>query len=235
MLLWSEVPVNRIVTAFLALPGVIDAAVDEVRQNVLANRNHASVIVWSVGNELDETFPSPVKRYADAAARVAHSLDRSRPVGMAIEAHRPTACTAVPGSLDVIGANEYFGWYSGTDADLSPYLDELHACHPGKAILVTEFGAEANRDGAPDEKGTYQFQRAFINAHVATMATKPWLSGFSYWVLREFVCAPGWNGGNPLPQPPMHQKAVINYQGQPKPAYADLQQAYRSTVQVPGP
>ncbi|WP_028060669.1 glycoside hydrolase family 2 protein [Candidatus Solirubrobacter pratensis] len=235
LLLWSEVPVYRLVTGFMEVPGVVGAAVDEVRQNVLANRNHASVIVWSLGNELDETFPGAINRYVTAATRVAHALDGSRPVGMAIEAHRQTACSPRLNALDVIGANEYFGWYGGSSGDLSPYLDELHACHPGKAIIVTEFGAEANRDGPVEQKGTYQFQQAFIATHLAVMAGKPWLSGVDYWTLREFVCAPGWTGGNPLPQPPMHQKGVLSYQGQPKPAYATLQAAYRSVVQIPGP
>jgi beta-glucuronidase len=235
VLLWSEVPVYRLVTQFLGLPAVTDAAVEEVRQNVIENRNHASVIVWSVGNELQPGFPGAVRRYIARAAAAAHALDPSRPVGMAIEAHREDACRAGLAPLDVIGANEYFGWYGGTNDDLSPYLDELRRCHPHQALLVTEFGAEANRDGPVDEKGTYEFQRAFITAHLATINSKPWLSGASYWALREFVCAPNWAGGNPLPSPPMHKKGVLTYQGQPKPAYADLQQAYRSTVQVPGP
>jgi beta-glucuronidase len=235
VLLWSEVPVYRLATDYLARPATMKAAVDEVRQNVISNRNHASIFVWSIGNELNEKFPSAVRRYIRRAAAAAREQDTSRPVGMAIEAHRETACQPGLSPLDVIGANEYFGWYSGTNEDLSPYLDDLHRCNAGKAIMVTEFGAEANRDGPAEEHGTYQFQRTFIQNHLATMASKSWLSGASYWALREFLCAPGWSGGNPRPQPPMHQKGVLTYQGQPKPAYADLQAAYKSVVQVPPP
>jgi hypothetical protein len=39
---------------------------------------------------------------------------------------------------------------------------------------------------------------------------------------------PDWDGGNPVPQPPMHQKAVLGYDGAAKPAYDDLQAAYRA-------
>ena len=115
------------------------------------------------------------------------------------------------------------------------YLDRLHQCYPDKAVLVTEFGAEANRAGPVEEKGTYAFQQAWIARHLAIFASKPWLSGASYWALREFVCSPNWAGGNPRPSPPMHQKGLLTYAGQPKPAYADVRQSFRSTLQVVPP
>jgi beta-glucuronidase len=46
---------------------------------------------------------------------------------------------------------------------------------------------------------------------------------------------PDWDGGNPVPQPPMHQKAVLGYDGAAKPASYDLQAAYRATQQYPSP
>ena len=235
LLLWSEVPVYRMATGYLTR-ATRRAAVDEVRQNVLDNQNHPSVIIWSIGNELQDSVPLQVRRYIAAAARVAKGLDPSRPVGMAIEGHPRAACRPGYGPLRVIGLNDYFGWYDMEVAnreDLSPYLDRMRACNPHKALLVTEFGAEANRDGAVTEKGTYQFQEDFLRFHLRVFDSKPWLSGAVYWTLREFVARPGWTGGNPLPQPPMHQKAVLSYNGVAKPAYYDLQAAYRATPQYP--
>ena len=71
LLLWSEVPVYRMATEYLEPAAVRAAAVDTLRQSIVANRNHPSVIVWSVGNELDERMPWPVRRYVAQAARVA--------------------------------------------------------------------------------------------------------------------------------------------------------------------
>ena len=237
LLVWSEVPVYRMNTGYL-YASTRRAAVDEVRRNILENENHASVMVWSIGNELLDTVPHRVRRYIAAAARVAKGLDPSRPVGMAIEGHPLAACRGGYGPLDVLGINDYFGWYTRQTAnrdDLSPYLEKMRACHRSKAMLVTEFGAEANRDGPETVKGTYQFQQEFVRFHLQVFGTKPWLSGAVYWTLREFVVRPGWDGGNPLPQPPMHQKAVITYDGVAKPAYYDLQAAYRATQQYPAP
>ena len=237
LLIWSEVPVYRMNTGYL-YASTRRAAVDEVRRNILDNENHPSVMVWSIGNELKDTVPRLVRKYISAAARVAKGLDPSRPVGIAIEGHPLTACRQGYGPLNVLGLNDYFGWYDGEVAnreDLSPYLEKMRSCHPTKALLVTEFGAEANRNGPVTEKGTYLFQQDFLAYHLGVFNTKPWLSGAVWFPLREFLVRPGWNGGNPLPQPPMHQKALLSYDGTAKPAYYDLQAAFRATQQYPAP
>ena len=133
--------------------------------------------------------------------------------------------------------NDYFGWYPGAngviaDRDLlSEYLDTVRACYPDKAIMISEFGAEANRDGPVEERGTNQFQQDFITYHLGVYATKPWLSGAIYWALQEFRVRPGWDGGNPRARPPLHQKGVVTFDGVPKPAFFDVQRIYRATKQ----
>ena len=66
--------------------------------------------------------------------------------------------------------------------------------------MVTEFGAEANREGPVEEKGTWAFQQDFVNFHLGVFASKPWLSGAIYWALNEFRVKPDWEGGNPRPR-----------------------------------
>ena len=92
---------------------------------------------------------------------------------------------------------------------------------------------EPQREG--DREGTFEFQQEFLRFHLDVIGTKPWLSGAIYWTLREFLVRPGWDGGNPIPQPPMHQKAVLSYDGSPKPAYYDPRAAFRATQQYPAP
>src|SRR3954453_16518308 len=237
LLIWSEVPVYRMNTGYL-FASTRRAAVDLVRTNVLDNENHPSVMIWSIANELKDTLPPRVRTYIRAATRVAKGLDPSRPVGMAIEGHPLAGCQAGYQPLDVLGLNDYFGWYDGEVAnrdELYASLDRMRACLPRKALIVTEFGAEANRFGSPLEKGTYEFQQDFLKFHLGVFATKPWLSGAVYFPLREFLVGPGWDGGNPVPNPPFHQKAVLTYGGSAKPAYFDLVAAYQATQQYPAP
>jgi beta-glucuronidase len=234
---WSEIPVYSIKTKYLKQQLVRQLAARELESNINVNGNHPSVIVWSIGNELSAR-PGPVQgAYIADAARRAKALDPTRPVGLAVAGYPSAGCQPEYGPLDVIGVNDYFGWYPGPNGQiadrsaLSDYLDGVRKCYPNKAIVVSEFGAEANRDGPVEEKGTYQFQSDFVNYHLGVFATKPWLSGAIYFALQEFRVRPDWDGGNPRPQPPIHQKGLIAFDGTKKPAFFDVQRSYRATKQ----
>jgi hypothetical protein len=51
-------------------------------------------------------------------------------------------------------------------------------------------------------------------------------------VLQDFLARPGWTGGDPLPDPPYHQKGILDLQGQPKPAASVITNAYHATVRI---
>jgi len=236
--IWSEVPVYALKTANLAKPGVTELAAKELERNIVANQNHPSVLMWSVANELSAR-PGPTQaNYIKNAVREAKRLDPSRPVGLAVAGYPSVGCQKAYRPLDVIGINSYFGWYAGPGGlvfdrtRLSGYLDRVRACYPRQALMVTEFGAEANRDGPVEEKGTWAFQQDFINFHLGVYTQKSWLSGAVYWALNEFRVRPGWDGGNPRPSPPLHQKGVLRYGDfSHKPAWSDLQRNYAGTKQ----
>jgi beta-glucuronidase len=240
ILLWSEIPVYAVRTQYLKQRLVRELAAKELRDNILVNGNHPSIVVWSIGNELSAR-PGPVQGlYIDRAVKTAHDLDPTRLVGLAVAGYPAAGCQPEYKPLDVIGINDYFGWYPGpngqiADRTLLPdYLDAVHECYPNKGMFISEFGAEANRDGPVEEKGTYGFQNEFIAYHLGVYATKPWLNGALYWALQEFRVRPDWDGGNPHPDSPIHEKGLITFSGQPKPAFALVQQSFRSTPQLRG-
>ena len=176
--------------------------------------------------------------YIAGAAALAHKLDPTRPVGMAISDWPGVPCQPAYGPLDAIGFNDYFGWYDagggGTDDrdSLSPFLDSLRACYPNKALFVTEFGFEGNRDGPVEERGTYEFQNNAAAFHLGVFASKSWLSGAMYFALQDFTAKPGWGGGDPLPDPPWVQKGLVSQTGALKPAFAVVSAIYHATVQI---
>jgi beta-glucuronidase len=238
---WSEVPVYSVKAKYLKQKLVRQLAARELESNIEANGNHPSVIVWSIGNELSAR-PGPVQGdYIARAAKAAKALDPTRPVGYAVAGYPTVGCQPRYGPLDVIGVNDYFGWYPGPGGQiadrslLSEYLDQVRACYPNKAIVVSEFGAEANRVGPVEEKGTYAFQQDFVNFHLGVYAQKPWLSGAIYFALQEFRVRPNWDGNNPRPNPPIHEKGLVTCDGIRKPAFSDVQRIYRGTQQIGAP
>jgi beta-glucuronidase len=240
ILIWSEIPVFQVADQYLQQPAWLAFARAMLEQNIVENQNHPSVMLWSIGNELT-TPPTPqdTDYIADAVA-LAHKLDPTRPVGMAIADWPGIPCQQAYAPLEVIGYNDYFGWYDSgggvtDDRDgLSPFLDSLRACYPDKAIFVTEFGFEASRTGPVEVRGTYQFQSNAAAYHLHVFATKPWLSGAMYSALQDFAVGPGWTGGNPWPDPPFDQKGLIDRYGDPKPAFAIVSRIYHATVQISG-
>jgi beta-glucuronidase len=197
------------------------------------------VIVWSIANELNSKVSADQGAYIRKAAAAAHRLDPTRPVGQAIASYPSIPCQKRFAPLDILGFNEYFNWYPGIDggtaefSNLGDFLRKMRRCYPDEAIAVTEFGAEANRHGPVEERGTYEFQQAFVNAHLGEFDKHPWLSGSTYWALEEFRVRPNWDGGNPRPNPPFHEKGLVTMTGEKKPAYFDVQRLFRAAEQFP--
>jgi beta-glucuronidase len=236
ILIWSEIPMYSIKSEYISR--ATPKALADLRENILNQDNHASVMLWSIANELSPKPATAQARYIADAVSIAQKLDPTRPVGLAVQGYPSVDCQPAYGPLQVIGINDYFGWYIGPDGQiadpalLSDYLDQVRACYPHKAIVVSEFGAEADRNGPVEERGTYQFQQAFVNSQLGIFATKPWLSGAIYWALEDFRVRPDWIGGNPHPNPPIFEKGLVDLNGARKPAYADVAQGYRNTVQL---
>jgi beta-glucuronidase len=240
LLAWSEVPVYSVEDGYLRRASVRDAAVRQLRENVLVNGTHPSIAVWSIANELSSSPAVSQGRYIAEAARAAKALDRTRLVGIAVAGYPSASCEPEYGPLDVIGMNVYFGWYPGPNGQiadrtlLSDYLERVRRCYRTKAIFASEFGVEANREGPADEKGTYAFQQDWVRYVLGVFDSKPWLAGAIYWTIQEFRVRPDWDGGNPYPEAPLHQKGIVTFDGRKKPAYADVQELYRAHAQLRG-
>jgi beta-glucuronidase len=236
VMIWSEVPVYQVPTSTLKKKSVRREAMSDLEEMVAAFQNHPSIFTWSLGNELRPEPSRYESAYFRQGAALVKSLDSTRPVSLALQGYPGPGCQSAYAPIDLIGMNDYFGWYpgpNGTVADrdnLSAYLDGMRACYPDKALMVTEFGAEANRSGPFEERGTFEFQTDWLDFHLGVYATKPWLSG-AITMLQEFWCRPNWSGGNPRPQSPVHQKGIFDLNGNPKPAAQLVGDWFRRTQQ----
>jgi beta-glucuronidase len=235
LMIWSEIPVYQVPRRVLAQASVQRLAARMLADDIVANGNHPSVMTWSIGNELTSRPAAIEQRYFAGQAKLAKKLDPTRPVALALAGYTSIGCQHYK-PIDVLGINSYYGWYQGKDGELadreglSAGLDYLHRCYPKQALVVTEFGAEGNRSGPVDEKGTYEFQADLYDYHLGIYAQKPWLAG-AMGTFMTFKCRPGWQGGNPRPTPPFHDKGVFDWYGNPKPAAEVLSRWYHQTKQ----
>jgi beta-glucuronidase len=197
--------------------------------------NHPSVMVWSVGNENASRPGTGLRKYIRKAARTVEDLDPTRLVGIATSGFPSVEKQAIYTELDVLGVNDYFGWYNGPRGTISNqtllggYLNRLHSDYPNQAIVITEFGAEASRTGPATDKGTYDFQSQFLRYHLGVFEERPFVNAALIWNLRDFRVKPGWIGGNPYPNPPHNQKGLVDDAGNAKPAFFVVQEIYRRT------
>lgn len=217
-------------------------AVNQVDRTVKAARNHPSVITHSVANELTFTpdrKPSTRRFLLDAQER-ARDLDPTLPIAIDIKGRPDYGQQLTYGRFDLIGINQYFGWYPWV-ADftrLEPFLQEMRSFYPDSALVMTEFGAEGRPDMAfapAEEKGSYGFQVQHVASTMDVVDRQPYLSGAIHWTLREFEIFPGWRGGA-VPGPgrnTRHHKGVLTYKGVRKPAWSVLRDHFARTPLYP--
>lgn len=240
ILVWSQAPVYHR-DELLVDPKRRDLELQSVRGTVLAARRHPSVITHSAANELnpwpDDTQPTGdfLRRAADVTA----DLDPTLPLSVDILSYPRIERQELYDRFDVIGINSYYGWYEGKEdrstadlADLEPYLRRMHDKYPEHALVITEFGAESTYSGSPQDKETYEFQVEYIRDNLEIVERLPFVNGAIYWTLREFAVKPDWVGGferEGVQRDGIHRKALITYDGRPKPAWDVTRAMFAST------
>ncbi|MGI8731401.1 MAG: glycoside hydrolase family 2 protein [Solirubrobacteraceae bacterium] len=238
ILVWSQAPVYHR-DAMLKTPGQRSFELDVLRDTILQARNHPSVITHSVANELtalpDEQRTS--RLWMRNAANLARDLDPTLPVSIDILSYPGIPRQTTYDSFDMLGVNSYYGWYEGKTNrstadidDLAPYLRTMRDKYPGKALVMTEFGAEATEPGPADVKQTYGFQTAYLRRNLDIVDRLGFMGGAIYWTSREFAVKPNWDGGaHPPVRDSIHNKGLISYDGEVKPAFGAAQEAFKAT------
>lgn len=247
IMLWNQAPVyHRDVE--LRHPDGRAEAIAEVRDNILAARDHPSLLANSVDNEpvvIPDRRPG-TRVFLLRASRVAKSLDPVTPTAVDISLKPNLPVQRTLSHFDLLGLNSYFGWYTGSGptsvanfADFAPALRAMRIGYPRQGLVVTEFGAEASFAGPAYQKGSYAFQADYLNRALDVIDTTPFLGGALYFSLREFAVKPHWDGGASLPvaqRNSIHHKGLIAYDGAPKPAWAVARQRFTATpLYVPTP
>ena len=223
IMVWSEIPNWQHIS--FEKPEVYAKDVVMLKEMIRRDRNKASIILWSVSNETPNN-PTRTKFLTDLANE-ARRLDPTRPITSAILGPKPNGFEMVEddplcNALDVIGQNEYVGWYEMTPED----ADKIHWTFPQKPVIMSEFGAEAKfgNHGATNQRWTEE-QQVYVLQHQFVMMNKiPQLRGTTPWILMDFR-SPTRN--IPKLQDGYNRKGLISEDGQKKQGFTLFQQTYK--------
>lgn len=184
IMLWEEIPVYWAIK-FTRKETYADAE-NQLMELITRDYNRASVIVWSVGNENADTDER--LSFMSRLAEKARKEDPSRLISAAclVDSQKNIIADRLAEYLDIIGVNEYCGWYS-PDFRILPAL--MENSNPDKPVVITEFGADAltgfHGEGV---KGTEEYQAYVYEKQIETLKEIPYVKGMTPWILYDFRC-----------------------------------------------
>ncbi|MEM7143401.1 MAG: glycoside hydrolase family 2 TIM barrel-domain containing protein [Actinomycetota bacterium] len=223
LMVWAELPVYWGID--WANDATLANALEQTDELVMRDRCHPSVVLWSVANE---TLPGD-ERNAFLARLVdrVRELDDTRLVtaalftlpGMGMETHIDDPLGE---QIDVIGVNQYYGWYYGERADIP---NKRWTSDVGKPIIFSELGAgaKAGHHGTETQIWTEEFQAAVYEAQIEMIAAQSECAGLSPWILKDFRAPrrqlPGIQDG-------YNRKGLVSEEGERKLAFDTLREWY---------
>jgi|tagenome__1003787_1003787.scaffolds.fasta_scaffold20990067_5 beta-glucuronidase len=227
LLVWSEVPVYWQVD--FANSKTLETARQMQRESILRDRNRASIILWSVGNE------TPVSDARNAFLRSlvanARALDGSRLVTAALLSDRKDNVQTIDDplavDLDVLSVNTYNGWYTPDPLASIPSIAWRSPVR--KPLIFSEFGADAlagyHDNSANPHKFSEEFQAQYYRQTLAMAAKVPSLRGLAPWILKDFRSP---RRQHPIYQQGWNRKGLVSETGTRKEAFRALADYYRS-------
>ncbi len=222
IMVWSEIPVYW--TILWDNEETYANAENQLVEMIERDKNRANVIIWSMANETPRSDQR--LKFLGNLINKTRQLDSTRLISAATEltyeGNTITLDDPLSNLLDVIGANEYIGWYSRTpdDAPLLKWESNFN-----KPLIISEFGggALAGYHGDKDTRWTEEYQENIYVNQLKMLDKIPFLKGMSPWILADFR-----SPRRPLSniQDFWNRKGLISNNGEKKKAFYILQEYY---------
>lgn len=224
ILVWSEIPVYWTIQWENA--ATFENARNQLTEMITRDRNRAAVVIWSVANEtpLSDARLSFLKNLVSHA----RSLDPGRLISAAMERHYINSTTQMIDDplgeyLDVLGCNEYVGWYDGLPSKAGGLSWRTKYDKP---LIMSEFGGDARfgHHGDALTRWTEEYQESIYQHQIEMLKKISFLRGTAPWILMDFR-----SPRRPLPgiQDYWNRKGLISDRGEKKKAFFVMQRWYR--------
>jgi beta-glucuronidase len=168
-----------------------------LRELIARDKNHPSVVMWSITNEAD-TIPEESYEFFKPAFELTHELDPTRPnTYINVMFANIDKCKVAP-LADVICLNRYWGWYvdhydlesaeKHLDAELSAWEKQYNV-----PIVITEYGADTLSGGHSIHNLPWseEYQSEFLEMHHRVFDKHPGIVGEQIWNFADFQTKPG--------------------------------------------
>ncbi|SFE05825.1 beta-galactosidase [Actinacidiphila alni] len=207
LVVWAEIPLVNSVTNSAAFTA---STQNQLRELIRQNYNHPSIVFWGIGNE-QNTDDAATNALLSSLAALAASEDPDR---ISTYANDLGNDAGVAGHADTTGFNKYYGWYTGSAADLGTWADSLHTAEPDRTFAISEYGAGANTaqhalnparpvPGGPSHPEEYQAM--LHEASWKQLAARPYIWGSFVWTMFDFAS----DGRNEGGQPGINDKGLV--------------------------
>ena len=191
----------------------------------MALKGTAAIVIWSVGNETP-IIPERTA-FMHELVQTVRTLDTSRLISAALQVHKNEGNTRtiddpLGAELDVLGLNQYIGWYGGTFQDID---DAVWQTPYNKPLVISEFGADAQygNHADPQTRFSEEYQEALYEHTVGMLDRISFLRGTSPWILMDFR-----SPRRLLPgvQDYFNRKGLVSDRGEKKKAFYVVQKWY---------
>lgn len=168
-----------------------------VRELIQRDKNHPSVVLWSITNESETGIPEAAE-FFKPAIDLAKQLDQTRPVTYVnVMFDTFEKCVLAP-LVDVICLNRYWGWYEDhadlpnaaihLEKELKGWTDKYNV-----PIIITEYGADTLAGGHSIHELPWseEYQNAYLDMTHAQFDKFPGVVGEHMWNFADFQTKPG--------------------------------------------
>lgn len=185
LVIWAEIPYIS-----SHMPGGRENTISQMKELVVQNYNHPSIVVWGLSNEITMTGSSTpdLLENHNILNDMVHEMDKTRLTTMAVvsmcDIHDPYI--QIP---DTVSYNHYFGWYGGDTSMNGPWFDNFHKEFPNIPIGVSEYGCEAlNWHTSDPKQGDYteEYQAYYHEELIKQLYTRPYLWATHVWNMFDF-------------------------------------------------
>ena len=185
LVIWAEIPYIS-----SHMPTGRENTISQMKELVVQNYNHPSIVVWGLSNEITMTGASTpdLLENHNILNDMVHEMDKTRLTTMAVvsmcDIHDPYI--QIP---DTISYNHYFGWYGGDTSMNGPWLDNFHKEFPNIPIGMSEYGCEAlNWHTSDPQQGDYteEYQAYYHEELIKQLFSRKYLWATHVWNMFDF-------------------------------------------------